>query len=200
MALLEEMLKIHAPHLQIDNQNDGNHLQAGNDNEVARVASPKDPSQHQAALTSPLEANAQVGQRQHEQQTTPASQRQSTTGAVGRVESGQAADTPQTSISESRIGPEQPIAHDVGLLSLGNASSDPKYLGPSSGVSFARLLYAAAPQSQGLPASTSDASLYDQRALNEPVPCASLPTVSQMHRFVGQYPRSPLYGFHPDQR
>lgn len=41
----------------------------------------------------------------------------------------------------------QPLAHEVGLLSLSNAS-DPKYLGPSSGVTFARSIYQSAPPSQ----------------------------------------------------
>ncbi|KAJ5701426.1 hypothetical protein N7488_008974 [Penicillium malachiteum] len=44
---------------------------------------------------------------------------------------------------------DQPLAHEVGLLSLANCS-DAKYLGPSSGVPFARLIYESAPQSQGL--------------------------------------------------
>lgn len=56
-----------------------------------------------------------------------------------------------TSVPES-ITRAQPLAHEVGLLSLANAT-DPKYLGPSSGVPFARLIYASAPQSQGLPLS-----------------------------------------------
>ncbi|KAH8689581.1 hypothetical protein BGW36DRAFT_391166 [Talaromyces proteolyticus] len=54
--------------------------------------------------------------------------------------------------ASSRITRDQPLAHEVGMLSLSNAS-DPKYLGPSSGVSFARLIYESAPQSQGLPLS-----------------------------------------------
>ncbi|KAH8433837.1 Zn(II)2Cys6 transcription factor [Aspergillus melleus] len=66
-------------------------------------------------------------------------------------------DTPAAGVSpavsgSSRITRDQPLAHEVGLLSLANAA-DPKYLGPSSGVSFARLIYESAPQSQGLPAS-----------------------------------------------
>lgn len=55
-----------------------------------------------------------------------------------------ASDSPST-----QIGPSEPLAHEVGLLSLANAT-EPKYLGPSSGVSFARLIFAAIPQSQGL--------------------------------------------------
>lgn len=49
----------------------------------------------------------------------------------------------------TQIGPSEPLAHEVGLLSLANAA-EPKYIGPSSGVSFARLIFAAIPQSQGL--------------------------------------------------
>lgn len=49
----------------------------------------------------------------------------------------------------TQIGPSEPLAHEVGLLSLANAT-EPKYIGPSSGVSFARLIFAAIPQSQGL--------------------------------------------------
>ncbi|RDW64565.1 fungal specific transcription factor domain-containing protein [Aspergillus mulundensis] len=61
------------------------------------------------------------------------------------------AESPAVSVS-SRITREQPLAHEVGLISLSN-TSDPKYLGPSSGVTFARLIYESAPQSQGLPLS-----------------------------------------------
>ncbi|KAH8891489.1 hypothetical protein GQ53DRAFT_865152 [Thozetella sp. PMI_491] len=48
-----------------------------------------------------------------------------------------------------QITSSEPLAHDVGLLSLAN-SKDSKYLGPSSGVPFARLILSAIPQSQGL--------------------------------------------------
>lgn len=41
------------------------------------------------------------------------------------------------------------LVNDVGLISLAN-SSEPKYLGHSSAITFARLIFAAAPQSQGL--------------------------------------------------
>ncbi|KAL4959365.1 transcription factor domain-containing protein [Aspergillus stella-maris] len=61
------------------------------------------------------------------------------------------ADSPAISLS-SQITRDQPLAHEVGLLSLSN-TTDPKYLGPSSGVTFARLIYESAPQSQGLPLS-----------------------------------------------
>ena len=51
--------------------------------------------------------------------------------------------------ASSQIEPSEPLAHEVGLLSLSN-STESKYLGPSSGVSFARLIFSAIPQSQGL--------------------------------------------------
>ncbi|TDZ13351.1 Positive regulator of purine utilization [Colletotrichum spinosum] len=57
-----------------------------------------------------------------------------------------------TSLSPSastEIGPSEPLAHEVGMLSLAN-SKESKYLGPSSGVPFARLIFSAIPQSQGL--------------------------------------------------
>lgn len=109
------------------------------------------------------------------------------TATSGQSEAAHAIDTPAASVSESHIGPEQPLAHNVGLLSLGNASSDPKYLGPSSGVSFARLIYAAAPQTQGLPASISPVSAQGLDSSNEPVVCVPLPRIAQMHRFVDSY-------------
>jgi hypothetical protein len=96
-------------------------------------------------------------------------------------------DAPTGSTIDSHIGPEQPLAHDVGLLSLGNASSDPKYLGPSSGVSFARLIYAAAPQTQGLPVTTPASSAKGQGGANDTVVCVPLPTAAQMYRFAESY-------------
>ncbi|KAJ0373781.1 hypothetical protein COL26b_007978 [Colletotrichum chrysophilum] len=62
-----------------------------------------------------------------------------------------------TSLSPSastEIGPSEPLAHEVGMLSLAN-SKESKYLGPSSGVPFARLIFSAIPQSQGLSVSWS---------------------------------------------
>ncbi|KXJ96071.1 hypothetical protein Micbo1qcDRAFT_201398 [Microdochium bolleyi] len=62
--------------------------------------------------------------------------------------------TAVSSPASTQINPsEQPLAHNVGLLSLAN-SREPKYLGPSSGVVFGRLVFAAAPATQGL--STAD--------------------------------------------
>ncbi|WYZ43984.1 hypothetical protein EsH8_VII_000420 [Colletotrichum jinshuiense] len=51
--------------------------------------------------------------------------------------------------ASTEIGPSEPLAHEVGLLSLAN-SKESKYLGPSSGVPFARLIFSAIPQTQGL--------------------------------------------------
>lgn len=117
--------------------------------------------------------------------------------SAGHSEATQDTDTTIASICESRIGPEQPLAHDVGLLSLGNTTSDPKYLGPSSGVSFARLIYAAAPQTQGLPASKSPGSAQGPNGSSDPVVCIPLPKAAQMHRFVDSYLEafSQLYPF-----
>jgi hypothetical protein len=113
-----------------------------------------------------------------------------------------AAASPSTQIGPStRIGPSEPLAHEVGLLSLSN-SSEPKYVGPSSGVSFARLIFAAIPQSQGL--STAYWSS-PQRAVTEssaaakpalPLPPDWTPEVDLQH-FVDAYFETwqPLYPF-----
>lgn len=86
--------------------------------------------------------------------------------------------------SSPRIGPEQPLAHEVGLLSL-QAANSPKYLGPSSGVAFARLIFASAPHTQGL--STALSSHLPQSDESN-VPCASsLPSLPEIHRFVAAY-------------
>lgn len=74
-------------------------------------------------------------------------------GQSPRADSNSMGDGASPAIStSSRITRDQPLAHEVGLLSLSNAS-DPKYLGPSSGVPFARLIYESVPQLQGLPLS-----------------------------------------------
>lgn len=95
---------------------------------------------------------------------------------------------------------EEPIAHEVGLISLVN-SSEPKYLGPSSGISFAKLIYASSPQTQGLSNSAykspdnvglrqSKTSKLVQRAVD-------LPSITDMLHFVDAYLRAyqPLYPF-----
>lgn len=56
----------------------------------------------------------------------------------------------EVSLPAPPLSPEGTLlVNDVGLISLAN-SSEPKYLGHSSGITFARLIFAAAPQSQGL--------------------------------------------------
>ncbi len=75
------------------------------------------------------------------------------------------AESPANSLS-SQITRHQPLAHEVGLLSLSN-TTDPKYLGPSSGVTFARLIYESAPQSQGLPLSFLREQEQQQHTVNQ---------------------------------
>lgn len=83
-------------------------------------------------------------------------------GQIQRAENNCINDGASPAIStSSRITRDQPLAHEVGLLSLSNAS-DPKYLGPSSGVPFARLIYESVPQSQGLPLSYLQENEQDQ--------------------------------------
>ncbi|KAB8263649.1 hypothetical protein BDV32DRAFT_161801 [Aspergillus pseudonomiae] len=105
-------------------------------------------------------------------------------------------DTPGASpavSSSSRITRDQPLAHEVGLLSLTNAS-DPKYLGPSSGVTFARLIYESVPQSQGLPLAYSRQNDQDP-GLNDPsqgpVLCEALqvdlPSMAECQQYAEMY-------------
>ena len=86
------------------------------------------------------------------------------------------------------IGPTEPIAHEVGLLSLANAT-EPKYIGPSSGVTFARLIYAAAPQSQGLSAAlrVADNCVQQNGTRNNPAQQASIPEQREMYYFIDAY-------------
>jgi hypothetical protein len=83
------------------------------------------------------------------------------------------------------------------MLSLSN-SVEPKYVGPSSGLTFARLIYAAAPGFQGVPSNLSDPR---QRGAYTPgiqqTAGASLPDVRDMHRFIDAYfdTIDPLYPF-----
>ncbi|KAH7063482.1 fungal-specific transcription factor domain-containing protein [Macrophomina phaseolina] len=83
-----------------------------------------------------------------------------------------------------RIGPDQPLAHEVGLLSL-QAANSPKYLGPSSGVSFARLVFASAPHTQGL--STQFSADLPQHQLPDPICATGLPSPRESYRFIGAY-------------
>lgn len=87
----------------------------------------------------------------------------------------------------SAIGVQEPIAHEVGMLSLSN-SVEPKYIGPSSGVTFARLLYAAVPESQGLAINASDSRQGNgQNPGLEQSDGALLPDLRDMRRFIDAY-------------
>jgi hypothetical protein len=101
-----------------------------------------------------------------------------------------------SSAAASEIGPSQPLAHEVGLLSLGS-SGDPKYLGPSSGVTFARLIFAAAPQTQGLQSSwtAGENNIVYHRAGAQPT--APLPGIDEAQYFISAYFEvfQPLYPF-----
>jgi hypothetical protein len=107
-------------------------------------------------------------------------------------------DSPSTS-TPSQIGPSQPLAHDVGLLSLANAA-EPKYLGPSSGVAFARLIFASASQSQGLPSTIRAPEVRNGTTVvtsQGPPELADLPPEDDMRYFVDAYFETwgPLYPF-----
>ncbi|OAL51428.1 hypothetical protein IQ07DRAFT_679676 [Pyrenochaeta sp. DS3sAY3a] len=197
--ILQNLLKTYAPHVTLD---DSGHQQSTSndpalafgehqDNDGSLASLHTDPSPRDGHEQSALQDLSYLRQNDVSQ-VAPLTHNteQERTLEAGRVsvEPELAPDitTPAVSTSESRIGPEQPLAHDVGLLSLGNAGSDPKYLGPSSGVSFARLIYASAFQTQGLPASTSPGAGGHQGAADS-VPCAPLPRAAQMHRFVDSY-------------
>ncbi|KAJ5763667.1 hypothetical protein N7533_002348 [Penicillium manginii] len=95
--------------------------------------------------------------------------------------------------SSSQITRDQPIVHEVGLLSLGNAL-DPKYLGPSSGVTFARLIYESVPQSQGLPLSYARCGENEQASGetaqqygNNDFPRVELPSMAEYQQYAEVY-------------
>jgi len=97
------------------------------------------------------------------------------------------------------IDANEPIAHEVGLISLAN-SSEPKYLGPSSGISFAKLIYASSPQTQGLPATVQSSTVNIDMQLRTPEhtqTATNLPTTTDMLHFVDAYLKTyqPLYPF-----
>ena len=73
------------------------------------------------------------------------------------------------------------------MLSLSN-SVEPKYIGPLSGVTFVRLIYAAVPGSQRLSLNLSDLK---QDGGYSPAPERStgalLPNVRDIHRFLNAY-------------
>lgn len=86
----------------------------------------------------------------------------------------------------SHITPQEPIAHEVGMLSLANAG-DPKYIGPSSGFSFARLIYAAAPHTQGQPTNMSNSKQQEDHSLGTTVSVADLPSSRETNLFISAY-------------
>ncbi|KAF5490936.1 Positive regulator of purine utilization [Colletotrichum fructicola] len=93
-----------------------------------------------------IEADPGIEDAVHEDETIPVDNHPT-------VQSSATENTTSLSPSAStEIGPSEPLAHEVGMLSLAN-SKESKYLGPSSGVPFARLIFSAIPQSQGF---TSD--------------------------------------------
>lgn len=107
-------------------------------------------------------------------------------------------ESPADSIS-SQITRHQPLAHEVGLLSLSN-TTDPKYLGPSSGITFARLIYESAPQSQGLPLSflrdqqqqqqqQQQRNIVNQQqpALPADIPSISLPPLADCQQYADAF-------------
>ncbi|KAI8275546.1 D-alanine--D-alanine ligase [Colletotrichum sp. SAR11_57] len=90
-----------------------------------------------------IEADPGIEDAVHEDETIPVDNHPT-------VQSSATENTTSLSPSAStEIGPSEPLAHEVGMLSLAN-SKESKYLGPSSGVPFARLIFSAIPQSQGL--------------------------------------------------
>jgi hypothetical protein len=100
--------------------------------------------------------------------------------------------------SESQIGPDEPLAHNVGLLSLSNARES-KYLGPSSGVTFGKLIFASMPSSQGLPVTLAGSTR--ARKHHHPSPLSTVsskpPLMADLTYFAACYFETyqPLYPF-----
>ncbi|KAH6655687.1 fungal-specific transcription factor domain-containing protein [Truncatella angustata] len=174
---LEALISIHAPQLSLD----------------GRVPGPLDT----ASRTEPQpSANRQLDTQEVGASTTHTDRHSPRPRAVTST-----FNTPSPSVQSSQIGPEQPLAHEVGLLSLGNAASEPKYLGPSSGFTLARLTYAAISQSQGLPSTAHQSQSYGgTNLLCQQSECVPLPSLAEMRRFVGAYLEvlHPLYPFLQD--
>lgn len=94
---------------------------------------------------------------------------------------------PSPSGTESMvIGVQQPIAHEVGMLSLSN-SVEPKYIGPSSGVTFAELIYTAVPEPQGLVTSAPDPRQWNRAPGQEQNDQAVLPDLGNIRFFIDAY-------------
>lgn len=89
-----------------------------------------------------------------------------------------------------------PLANDVGLISLSN-SAEPKYLGHSSGITFARLIFAAAPQSQGLSTLIQPTPTAKPRASKKAEELAEAPEEDDVRYYVDAYFEvwHPLYPF-----
>ncbi|EED14668.1 hypothetical protein TSTA_041460 [Talaromyces stipitatus ATCC 10500] len=108
----------------------------------------------------------------------------------GKLRNTNTASTYNESLSHDsdRITKDQPLAHEVGLFSLANVVSVPKYLGPSSGVAFVRLIYASAPQTQGLPSRVclqgDTGNRTAQRDIAQPV---GLPSSAACQQFADSY-------------
>lgn len=115
------------------------------------------------------------------------------TGSVSNHQHGMHTESPMTQSSgvsaPSSITRDQPLAHEVGLLSLAN-DRDPKYLGPSSGVPFARLIYESAPHSQGLSlkdwSQTCPLGDSEKRGPGNVQP-ADLPLPAECHQYAEAY-------------
>ncbi|KAK4500186.1 hypothetical protein PRZ48_008372 [Zasmidium cellare] len=117
-------------------------------------------------------------------------------GGVTSPGQGHIPTAPTPASIDSHIGPSQPLAHDVGLLSLGN-SGDPKYLGPSSGVTFARLIHAVVPQAQGIPTALArNLAPVDAEAGLQPA-VSQFPEKAELHYFENAYfdVWQPIYPF-----
>lgn len=103
-----------------------------------------------------------------------------------------------SSPSESQIGPNEPLAHNVGLLSLSNARES-KYLGPSSGVTFGRLIFASVPGSQGLPAIHTGSTRAKEQSRSTISKTVQLtpPSMADLNYFAASYFENyqPLYPF-----
>ncbi|KND88284.1 hypothetical protein TOPH_07119 [Tolypocladium ophioglossoides CBS 100239] len=99
--------------------------------------------------------------------------------------------------ASAQIEPSEPLAHEVGLLSLAN-SKESKYLGPSSGVWFARLIFSAVPHSRGPPTNWAAPGLGAQQTAARAQPFAQdwVPDVD-LQNFVDAYfdTYHPLYPF-----
>ncbi|KAI1875436.1 hypothetical protein JX265_004494 [Neoarthrinium moseri] len=178
IRVLETLVKKHAPQVSLDeelSEVDFSSLGSGDDHsQVAALGSIQ--GHHTYSTGSRVFEKAP-------QEPPPTTAARRSAGATADIHN-----TPSPSVHSSQIGPEQPLAHEVGLLSLGNTTSEPKYLGPSSGFTLARLTYAAVPQSQGLPSIAHPSSRNgDDGQVREQPKCASLPSLAEMRRFVGAY-------------